>query len=91
MAIIDGLQKYSITSSTLNRDDGTVVPMSVLPQYLFYLINPSRNYALYRQQFDAQPGVPFLFPHMKEARERLEGKQFLHQLFRKVANSPTRS
>lgn len=90
IAIIDGLWNYSITSSTLNRDEGTVVPKFVLPQDLFYLNNPFRNFAAYRGQFDRQPGVPFLIPHVTEAKGSLEGEQkFLLELFQKVANTMT--
>lgn len=83
MAILNGLQKYSVTSSTLNGD-GTVVPNPVLPPDLFDLINPSQNYAAYRLQFNTLPGVPFLFPHMTQAGQ--QGPAVLHELFQKVAS-----
>ena len=64
-----------------------VVPKSVLPQQeLFYIINPSQNYAAYRQQFNAQPGIPYLLPHIREGK----GKQVLLELFQKVVGSTTR-
>lgn len=85
MAVIGGIQKYSITSSILNRGESTVVPKPVVLQHFFYLINPSRNYAAYREQFDAQPGVPFLPPHIEDAKGKTEGKQkVLHELLQKV-------
>ena len=92
MAIIDGLRRYSVSSSSLNRRDGRVVPNSVLPEHLFYLINPFENYAAYQQQFDAQPGIPYLLPHIKEAGRAPEGNQeFLRELFQKVLSSAAHS
>ena len=81
MAIMRGLREHSIASSTLNQAHGTVAPKNVLPQHLFYIINPSGNYAAYRRRFDPrQRSVPYLLPHIKEGK----GKQILSELFQKV-------
>lgn len=88
MTILNGLQKCSITSSTLSRD-GMAVPNPAFQRDLFYLIDPYQNYAAYQQQFNNQPGIPFLEAHMKQGEK--EGPAVLHELFQKVANIKTHS
>lgn len=89
MGILDGLQTYSIDCSMLGNVDPTVVPNPVLPSNLFHLIDPSQNYALYRREFDKQPGLPFLDAHIQEARRH--GPVVLYELFQKVTNINTHS
>lgn len=85
MALLNGLQKYTITSSTLSNitnGNGMVTPNPVLPADFIYLMNPFQNYSAYRQQFTALPGIPFLGPHIAQARQ--QGPGVLQRLFQEV-------
>lgn len=84
IAILAGLLKYSTSSSTLRNINGIgmVTPTSVLPPDFLYLMNPFQNYAAYRQQFEAMPGLPFLVPHINQAKQ--QGPVVLQKLFRDV-------
>lgn len=82
MAIIAGLQKYGTTTSTARSiPDGVgfVAPNPVLPPNTFYVMNPFQNYLAYRQQFEAMPGLPFLYPHIHEAKQL--GRGVLDKVF----------
>jgi hypothetical protein len=85
MAILNGLREYRTTSSTQRNIDGAdmVLPNPVLPLGLSYLANSSQNYAIYRQEFDAFPGIPFLLPHIVHAKQ--ERLPVPLELFQKVA------
>ncbi|GFF26852.1 hypothetical protein IFM61606_09835 [Aspergillus udagawae] len=81
-AVLNGLQKYSITALTItdtNNGTSTVALNPVLPPNLVYLLNPFRNYAAYRRQFQEFPGIPFLSPHLREIRQH--GEPALRQFF----------
>ncbi|PKX91702.1 uncharacterized protein P174DRAFT_246749 [Aspergillus novofumigatus IBT 16806] len=81
-AVLDGLQKYSITALTItntNNGTSTVALNPVLPPNLVYLLNPFRNYAAYRRQFQDFPGIPFLLPHLREIQQH--GELALRQFF----------
>ncbi|KAF7128838.1 hypothetical protein CNMCM5793_003747 [Aspergillus hiratsukae] len=81
-AVLNGLQKYSITALTItntNSATSTVSLNPVLPPNLVYLLNPLRNYAAYRRRFQEFPGIPFLFPHLREIKQR--GEPALRQFF----------
>jgi hypothetical protein len=81
-AVLNGLQKYSITALTItntNNGTSTVALNPVLPPNLVYLLNPFRNYAAYRRQFQEFPGIPFLLPHLREIQQH--GEPALRQFF----------
>lgn len=81
-AVLNGLQKYGITALTItntNSATSTVSLNPVLPPNLVYLLNPLRNYAAYRRQFQEFPGIPFLFPHLREIKQH--GEPALRQFF----------
>lgn len=84
-AVLNGLQKYSITALTItNTNNGTsaVALNPVLPSSLIFLLNPFRNYAAYRQQFQEFPGIPFLLPHLRDIQQHKEPalRQFFNNL-----------
>lgn len=54
----------------------------VIPLDLLYLITPFNNFAVYRQQFQESPGIPFLAPHIKQYEEN--GQQELSQMFQQM-------
>ncbi|KAL4924876.1 uncharacterized protein BDV17DRAFT_201029 [Aspergillus undulatus] len=71
-ALLNGLYKYSITASVpiLTGDGNTALALhQVVPPEYFYLLDPSQNYAAYRQQYQTAAGIPFLIPHLREACE----------------------
>ncbi|PKY07835.1 hypothetical protein P168DRAFT_3216 [Aspergillus campestris IBT 28561] len=84
-AILDGLRKYSLTESTMataaNGAD-TVALKSVTPPSLLELLDPTDNFATYRQLYQASPGIPFLFPHIRECQQG--GQPPLRQLFQQM-------
>ncbi|KAE8147800.1 hypothetical protein BDV25DRAFT_159603 [Aspergillus avenaceus] len=80
-AIINGLRRYNITDSVFSTS-GLLVPNPIVPPNLLYLIVPYQNYAAYRQQFEASPGIPVLIPHIREYQQR--GQPILLQMFQKM-------
>lgn len=81
-AILNGLQKYSITDLTFSNTStpaSAVVLNPVLPPNLVYLMNPLQNFMAYRQHFQEFPGIPFLFPHFRDIKRH--GEPALRQFF----------
>ena len=84
-AILDGLRKYSLTESTMataGNGADTVALKSVTPPSLLELLDPTDNFATYRQLYQASPGIPFLFPHIRECQQG--GQPPLRQLFQQM-------
>ncbi|KAL4783057.1 hypothetical protein BJX76DRAFT_348923 [Aspergillus varians] len=68
-AILRGLHRYSVSESAcVHTDNGSTALAldEVLPPELLYLLEPSQNYAAYRQQYQQAPGIPFIIPHLNE-------------------------
>ncbi|KAL4997669.1 hypothetical protein BDV10DRAFT_90329 [Aspergillus recurvatus] len=68
-AVLSGLHKYSVSESSLVRLENGTTALNLdqlLPPEMLYLLNPSQNYALYRQRYQQTPGIPFLIPHLYE-------------------------
>ena len=68
-AILSGLHKYRVSESSLVRLENGTTALNLnqlLPSEMLCLLNPSQNYALYRQQYQQAPGIPFLIPHLYE-------------------------
>ncbi|KAL4805536.1 hypothetical protein BDV18DRAFT_21205 [Aspergillus unguis] len=68
-AILSGLHKYSIseTSHIHTGNENTALALNqMLPPELLYLLEPSQNFAAYREQYQQAPGIPFLIPHLNE-------------------------
>ncbi|RAH83106.1 hypothetical protein BO86DRAFT_310139 [Aspergillus japonicus CBS 114.51] len=85
-AIIDGLRKYSISTST-SVSSSHVAPFMLPPDFEI-LLDPSENFVAYRQAFTTNPGVPFLVPHIREYQQH--GQPALQQLFQHMRPSPLR-
>ncbi|KAL4970050.1 uncharacterized protein BDV14DRAFT_195587 [Aspergillus stella-maris] len=83
MAILSGLQRYSVSGAPLitTDDGGTMLvpnPLVTGVEYL-ELLDPSQNYAVYRGRFQDAPGIPFLIPHLREQEEH--GDSVFQQLY----------
>ncbi|PYI01841.1 hypothetical protein BO78DRAFT_400969 [Aspergillus sclerotiicarbonarius CBS 121057] len=85
-AILSGVLKYN--TSFLKIHDNTATPSPVLPQ-IAGLLNPAENFLAYRQEFQLRPGIPFLFPHIREYQQH--GPPALHQLFQRLQTSNLQS
>ncbi|PYH61953.1 uncharacterized protein BO96DRAFT_325270 [Aspergillus niger CBS 101883] len=84
-SILSGLYKYSTSHSTFTHTDSATNRMTltpVLPPALAYLLDPTENFVAYRQEFQTSPGLPFLFPHIREYQQH--GPPALHQLFQQL-------
>ncbi|KAF9889784.1 hypothetical protein FE257_006874 [Aspergillus nanangensis] len=84
-AILNGLQKYSITDSQVMGTSGvpgTVALNPVIPPGILPILHPVNNFAAYRQQFQELPGLPFLFSHIHEYQE--DGQPALRQMFQQM-------
>ncbi|RAK96544.1 uncharacterized protein BO80DRAFT_458858 [Aspergillus ibericus CBS 121593] len=81
-AILSGLFRYN--TSFLKIHGNTAIPSPVLPQ-LAGLMDPAENFVAYRQEFQQRPGIPFLFPHIREYQQH--GPPALHQLFQRLQTS----
>lgn len=46
-----------------------VVLDPLLPTETLLITNPAQNYVAYRQHYRENPGIPFLFPHLREYRQ----------------------
>ncbi|KAJ5613744.1 hypothetical protein N7528_007398 [Penicillium herquei] len=75
-AILNGLHMYAIATAPsrgLNSTIGGMVVLDpLLPPETIFLTNPSHNYATYRQYYRENPGLPFLFPHLREYQQQGE-------------------
>ncbi|KAE8354249.1 hypothetical protein BDV28DRAFT_131347 [Aspergillus coremiiformis] len=83
-SIVNGLRKYSITESVFTNN-GTASAMAmnpIVPPDMLFLITPYQNYAAYRQQFQSSPGLPCLFPHLREYQQ--QGQPALLQMFQRM-------
>ncbi|PIG89913.1 hypothetical protein AARAC_003491 [Aspergillus arachidicola] len=86
-AIINGLQKYSITDSVFSNNGaaGAMDLNPIVPPDLLFLTVPYQNYAAYRQQFQSSPGIPCLIPHIREYQQ--QGQPALLQMFQRMRNA----
>ncbi|XHG09339.1 hypothetical protein AWENTII_012406 [Aspergillus wentii] len=87
-AILNGIQKYSIStlsSGTTSGTTSTVTIEQILPPESTYLLDSFENYAAYRQQFHEAPGIPFLLPHIRDFKQN--GELALHQMFQDMQAS----
>ncbi|KAJ5738525.1 hypothetical protein N7493_001680 [Penicillium malachiteum] len=75
-AILNGLHMYAIATAPsrgLNSTIGGMVVLDpLLPPETIFLTNPSHNHATYRQYYRENPGLPFLFPHLREYQQQGE-------------------
>ncbi|KAL3436736.1 hypothetical protein BDV09DRAFT_164295 [Aspergillus tetrazonus] len=85
-AILSGLHKYRVSESSLVRLENGTTALNLnqlLPSEMLYLLNPSQNYALYRQQYQQAPGIPFLIPHLYEYHQL--GEPILQNLYEQLS------
>ncbi|KAL2868427.1 uncharacterized protein BJX67DRAFT_57538 [Aspergillus lucknowensis] len=91
-AILSGLHRYSVSESAPVRTDSGTTALALnpmLPPELLYLLEPSQNYAAYRQQYNQAPGLPFLLPHLNEYRQHGDRVlQLLSQQLKTVLPQP---
>ncbi|EAW09278.1 uncharacterized protein ACLA_034810 [Aspergillus clavatus NRRL 1] len=81
-AVLHGLQKYSITDLTFTNTNAAASAVALNPVLLpnlLFLLSPLHNYVAYRRQFQEFPGIPFLFPHLRDIQQR--GEPALLQFF----------
>ncbi|KAJ5652203.1 Guanine-nucleotide dissociation stimulator CDC25 [Penicillium longicatenatum] len=82
-AILEGLQRYSISTAQSRGLNSNLGGMLVLDTPIFpeaiHLINPMHNYAAYHQHFVENPGTPFLFAHYRDYLQH--GETALQPLF----------
>ncbi|KAJ6031507.1 hypothetical protein N7540_002239 [Penicillium herquei] len=75
-AILNGLHMYAIATAPsrgLNSTIGGMVVLDpLLPPETIFLTKPAHNYATYRQFYRENPGLPFLFPHLREYQQQGE-------------------
>ncbi|KAJ5475438.1 hypothetical protein N7539_007725 [Penicillium diatomitis] len=81
-AVAIGLQRYNIgnvQSRGLNRPGSGIINIDpVLPPEVNAILNTAQNYASYRQQYQQNPGIPFLIPHLSEY--QLHGESAIQDL-----------
>ncbi|OOF98628.1 hypothetical protein ASPCADRAFT_41618 [Aspergillus carbonarius ITEM 5010] len=86
-AILSGVCKFNNSFLKIHNNN-TATPNPVLPQ-LVGLLDPAENFVAYRQEFQTRPGIPFLFPHIREYQQH--GPPALHQLFQRLQTSNLQS
>ncbi|KAJ5623099.1 hypothetical protein N7490_011704 [Penicillium lividum] len=73
-AILEGLHRFYASTARLNLNGSystVVVDTGVSPEAAS-LITSVQNYAAYRQHYVQNPGIPFLFPHIRDYQQHGE-------------------
>lgn len=67
--MMDGLRAYTISQRFLSRESeyGQMLEMpTVQPEHVCALLDSSDTYAVYLHQMQEAPGIPFLYPHIRQ-------------------------
>ncbi|KAJ5769119.1 hypothetical protein N7520_003678 [Penicillium odoratum] len=73
-AILEGLHRFYASTAQLNVNGSysTVVVDTCVSPEAASLITSAQNYAVYRQHYVQNPGIPFLFPHIRDYQQHGE-------------------